>query len=78
LRKKPNRKERKELAKSAMKEKTLSVHCVNLCVPCGKKALTAIPIIIGSTKTRKERNKVIEIPIYTFTESKSFLHSASK
>jgi len=81
-----NRKERKEHAKIAMKEKTLSFPCENLCsdsyLNSGKKNLTAkkslnrkerkehaIPIGIGS-------NKLKEIPIFSFTESKSFFLSA--
>jgi len=61
-----NRKERKELAKSAKKEKTLCVHCVNLCDPCGKNFNSENQL------NRKERNEIKEIPISSFTESKFF------
>jgi len=74
-----NRKVRKGLAKSAMKErKKLCVPCVNLSVPCGKKILIA-----KKNLNRKERkglailiairiNKVKEVLIFPLQNQNSY------
>jgi len=49
-----------------MKEKALSVHCVNLCDPCGKNFNREKEL------NRKEHNEIKEIRISSFTESKFF------